>query len=98
MRDRCYNPNNRTYKNYGGRGIKVCEEWKDFQKFYDDMGTRPSSRHSLDKIDVDGDYELTNCRWSLPKVQANNRQIRKSIRAWTDAELFAEVQRRSPRG
>lgn len=53
MRDRCHNPKNKSYPEYGGRGIGYCSEWQSFERFYKDMGDRPSNRHSLDRIDND---------------------------------------------
>ena len=75
MCQRCSNPNNPNYNCYGGRGIKVCEEWqKDFLIFLKDVGERPSIEHSLDRIDVNGNYEPDNVRWVLKKEQASNRR------------------------
>jgi hypothetical protein len=61
---RCSDQNTIQYKDYGGRGIRVCDSWlKSFQSFYNDMGEKPSSKHQIDRKDNNGDYELGNCRW-----------------------------------
>ena len=74
MIQRCTNPRNPAWKWYGARGIKVCDKWFEFSEFYKDMGSRPTSKHSIDRIDVNGDYAPGNVRWVLPKDQANNHR------------------------
>lgn len=75
MLARCGNQNNKSYHNYGGRGIQVCEQWKSFENFFVDMGARPSPRHSLDRYpDQSGNYEPRNCRWATAREQTNNRR------------------------
>lgn len=74
MRDRCSNPENRDFPKYGGRGIEVCEAWQgSFEQFYSDIGPRPSPRHSIDRIDVNGNYEPGNVRWATPREQQQNK-------------------------
>lgn len=71
MKNRCYNPKNDRYNNYGGRGIKVCERWMSFENFYKDMGERPKNT-TLDRIDINGNYEPSNCKWSDSITQYRN--------------------------
>lgn len=73
MRARCNNPNAEKYPLYGGRGIAVDPRWDDFEVFLADVGRRPSPRHSIDRIDNDGNYEPGNVRWATPKEQARNK-------------------------
>ena len=73
MRSRCTNPKNREYCRYGGRGITVAQAWDSFEAFYEDMGTRPSSKHSLDRRNNNLGYSKENCRWVIAKTQARNR-------------------------
>lgn len=72
MKRRCYVEHSENYKSYGGRGIKVCEKWQKFSGFLEDMGVRPDGM-TLDRIDVNGNYEASNCRWATSKQQADNK-------------------------
>jgi hypothetical protein len=79
--------------NYGGRGIKVCDSWRRYENFLADVGRAPTKDHSLDRIDPDGNYEKSNCRWATPKVQGRNKrshhlvtigQERKCVADWAE--------------
>jgi len=74
MIQRCTNPNNEVYHHYGGRGIQIFEPWLDFANFYKDVGNRPSSRYTLDRIDNNGNYEPGNIRWATIKTQSRNKR------------------------
>lgn len=97
MLDRCRNPRAKAYKNYGGRGIQVCERWFKFEIFLADMGEKPPNM-SIDRINNDGNYEPNNCRWATRRQQGNNMRsnriiehngIRKTLAQWaTDLGLL----------
>lgn len=93
MWTRCRNPRCKKFHAYGGRGIKVCDRWKEFPAFLADMGHRPSSKHSLDRINVNGNYEPGNCRWATVSQQAYNRRDN----VYT-VETVREIRRRMDQG
>jgi hypothetical protein len=72
---RCENPKDKDYKDYGGRGIKICDRWKeDFRNFLEDMGEKPSPKYTLGRINNNGDYDPVNCRWETIKQQNRNKR------------------------
>jgi hypothetical protein len=77
LRTRCNNPNHKDYKNYGGRGIKVCARWDSFLAFAEDMGPHPGPSRTLDRRNTNGDYTKSNCRWATKKTQTRTRRITK---------------------
>lgn len=85
IRTRCKNPNATSFPRYGGSGITICERWDNsFDAFHEDMGPRPSKKHSVDRINNDGNYEPSNCRWATPSEQRSN----------TTTNVFVEYQGR----
>ena len=92
MKDRCLNRNTPQWINYGGRGIKVCERWLKFENFFEDMGKRPEGL-SLDRINVDGDYEPSNCRWATRSEQQQNKRNTKFIEINGVTKTFPEWQK-----
>lgn len=79
LKNRCSNPNDKGFINYGGRGISICDRWiNSFANFYADMGNRPSANHSIDRIDNDDHYYPENCKWSTRTQQIRNRRIYKN--------------------
>lgn len=99
MIQRCENPNDAEYKNYGARGIAVCAEWHDFQVFFADMGSRPTPKHTLDRRDNERGYFKDNCRWITQAEQNRNHRRnrwvewdgqKKLITEWS-RELFNDV-------
>ena len=79
MKSRCFNPNHKNYLDYGGRGIKVCDLWLNFENFLADMGLKPTAKYSIDRIDNDGDYCPDNCKWYTQTEQVNNRRSNRLI-------------------
>lgn len=92
MKRRCYNPKNKRFRNYGGRGIKVCDEWKtDFRAFCEwAMVAGYSEELTLDRIDVNADYSPSNCRWATKKEQARNTTRNHYVEAFGEIKTIAE--------
>lgn len=89
MRRRCNDHNSKDYGRYGGRGVKVCEQWNNFWVFVQDVGERPSLQHSLERKDTNGNYEPENVTWANPKEQARNK--RNNV---INEEICKEIRRR----
>ena len=93
MMERCYNPSNASYKNYGGRGITVCEEWhilENFAKWAYESGFSESCGLTIDRIDVNGNYEPSNCRWADMKMQSRNRRNNRFVSYMGESKTVAE--------
>jgi hypothetical protein len=99
MLTRCYNSNHRSYPDYGGAGVQVCDRWRhSFLNFYADMGPAPSRSHSIDRYpDPSGHYSPGNCRWATAREQAQNRRKKARIDQFTLAELLTELANRKAR-
>lgn len=89
MLDRCRNPNNIQYADYGGRGIRVCEQWKAYRNFAADMGPRPDGM-TLDRINNDGNYEPGNCRWATRKEQQRNQ--RRAVYVMIEGQRYRAIE------
>lgn len=83
MKKRCLNQNSKRYADYGGRGITICERWLDvdtgFKSFLEDMGFAPGKDYSLERKEVNGNYELSNCKWATAKEQARNKRDTRKV-------------------
>jgi hypothetical protein len=89
MKQRCGNPRATNYASYGGRGIRVCDRWvRSFADFIEDMGSRPSSDHSIDRIDTNGNYEPGNCRWATRSEQQQNQRKSFAVRGLSQTVEF----------
>jgi hypothetical protein len=91
MKDRCHNPRNPRFRDYGGRGIRVCEKWRnDFSSFYKDVGHMPSAGYEADRKNNEGDYDPRNFRWATLKEQARNKRTSHNITYKNQTRTLAE--------
>lgn len=90
MRERCLSPKHHNFQNYGGRGITICERWSDFESFLSDMGERLDGL-TLDRIDVNGNYEPANCRWATRKQQTRNRRNTVHVEFEGETRILGEL-------
>lgn len=92
IKTRCLNENSDRYNDYGGRGIKICDRWKDsFENFLLDMGERPSASHSIERVKNDGNYEPSNCKWASKIEQANNKRNNKFVLDMETGVFYSSV-------
>jgi hypothetical protein len=96
MRNRCLNKKGEAYVNYGARGIGICERWDSFENFRDDMGPRPSPKHSVERLDNSKDYSPENCKWATMSEQCRNRRSSKLITAFGQTKTVAEWAETAP--
>ena len=91
MKSRCYNKKTVGFKNYGGRGIEVCERWRNsFENFYEDMGRKPHALSSIERVNVNGNYCKENCTWATRKVQSRNKRTNVFITAYGETKCFKD--------
>lgn len=91
MKNRCLNASHISFPNYGGRGIKICQRWLDsFNDFVADIGPRPSQIHCLERINNDGDYEPSNCRWATRSEQGFNKRTNRFITAFGETKAITQ--------
>jgi len=95
MKQRCQRPSHASYKNYGGRGITVCDRWQTFENFFADMGERPTQQHSIDRRDNNGNYTPENCRWATRDEQMSNLRKTRLITFNGETLHMAEWARRT---
>jgi len=92
IKRKCLNSKDKRYPDYGGRGITVCDRWlNSFENFIEDMGMKPTPIHSIDRINNNGNYEPSNCRWATPKEQARNTRFNRTIEYKGDTMCISEI-------
>lgn len=94
MMGRCYSKSHSKYSSYGAKGITVCDRWHDFRNFLQDMGERPAG-HTIDRIELKGNYEPSNCRWATAIQQANNKTTNRRLTIYGETLTIAEWSRRT---